>query len=394
MRIAISGAGVAGPTLAYWLRKGGHEPFLIEKASELRTGGYVIDFWGLGYQIAEKMGVIDAVLAHGYQVQEVRFVGDDGRRVSGFPVDVLADMTQGRFTSLPRGDLAGTIFDTIRANTETRFGDSIAAMEEHADGIHLTLESGETRDVDLLVGADGLHSKVRSLAFGPQSDFERDLGYVVAAFNAPDYTPRDEDVYVMRAWPGRSISRFALRDGTTLLLFVMARECLQQPFPQTDTARKQAIRQVFEGAGWETAAILSAMDRAGDLYFDRVSQIEMPTWTKGRVALIGDAAACASLLAGEGTGLGMTKAYVLAAALAHGDDYRSAFSQYDRQLQPFLRTKQRSARQFAGSFAPKTRLALWTRNLAARMLALPGAAKLLLGNSVQDDFTLPDFPAR
>lgn len=392
MKIAISGAGVAGPTLAYWLKRGGHEPFIVERAPQLRTGGYVIDFWGLGYEIAEKMGVIDRVLEHGYRVQEVRLVGDDGSRHSGFPVDAVAGLTNGRFTSLPRGDLAEVIYDTVKDEVETVFGNSIAALQEHAGGVAIRLESGEEREVDLVIGADGLHSNIRSLVFGPEKQFERDLGYAVAAFNAPGYLPRNEDVYIMRAWPGHSISRFTLRDGSTLMLFVMTSESLGGPLPETLESKKDALRRVYAGQGWECEAILAAMDASDDIYFDNVSQVEMPAWTKGRVALLGDAAACASLLAGEGTGLGMTEAYVLAAALAHHGDYTRGFAEYERQLRPFLAAKQKAARDFAPAFAPKTRLGLAVRDMAARMLSLPGAPRLLVGGTVQDDFTLPEFP--
>ncbi|MBD3728473.1 MAG: FAD-binding domain [Sphingomonadales bacterium] len=393
MRIAISGAGVAGPTLAYWLRRGGHEPFIVERAPQLRTGGYVIDFWGLGYDIAERMGIVETVLAKGYRVSEVRIVGDDGHRKSGFPVDALAGLTDGRFTSLPRGDLASAIFSTIRDEVEVIFGTTITALEDRGDAVTIALANGEMRTVDLVIGADGLHSNVRSLAFGPEAGFERDLGYAVAAFNIPGYAPRDEDVYVMRAWPGRSISRFALRDGSSLVLMVMAAEAMGGAIPADTVGKRAMLRQVYADMGWETSGILAAMDAQEDIYFDRVSQIELPHWTSGRVALVGDAAACASLLAGEGTGLGMTEAYVLAAALAGHDDYRRAFADYEARLRPFLADKQKSAREFAGAFAPKTRLGLAVRDMAARMLALPGAAQLLVGGNISDDFELPDFPA-
>lgn len=393
MQILISGAGVAGPTLAYWLDRAGHTPIIVERASEFRAGGYVIDFWGLGYSIAERMGVIDAVRARGYQVQEVRFVRDDGTRASGFPVSVFDRLTEGRFTSLPRGDLARCLYDTVEGRIETRFGDHVTALDDHGDGVTVRLASGGTREVDLVIGADGLHSGIRELVFGPEARFERDLGYYVAAFTVPGYAPRDPDVYVTRSWPGRSVSRFALRDGSTLFLFVFTADHLPDGSPTDDDARRGALRRIFAGSGWECAAILEAMARADDLYLDPVSQIELPRWSHGRVALIGDAAACVSLMAGEGTGLGMTEAYVLAAELVKADgDHTRAFAAYERQLRDFLLAKQKSARAFASSFAPRTRTGLIVRDIVARLMAIPFVADWSMGSSVRDDFALPDFP--
>lgn len=395
MKILINGAGVAGPTLAFWLDRAGFEVTLVERAAHFRTGGYVIDFWGLGYTIAERMGVIKDIRARGYQVDEVRFVGDDGGRQSGFSVAKLDRLTGGRFTSLPRGDLAECLYSAISGRIETIFGDRVVAMDDRADGVGVTFGSGGFREVDLVIGADGLHSGIRELAFGPERQFERDLGYCVAAFTAPTYAPRDPDTYVTHSLPGRSISRFALRDGSTLFLFVFTSDNLPEGPPQADAERRAALRRIFGDAGWESAAILSALDGADDLYLDRVSQIEMPAWSKGRIALIGDAAACVSLLAGEGTGLGMTEAYVLAAALAEaGGNHREAFARYEQQLRDFLAAKQKSARDFASSFAPRTKLGLFVRDLVVRSMKIPLVADLALGGSVRDDFVLPDFPPR
>ena len=142
MKIAIQGAGIAGPALAYWLDRHGHEPVLIEKSPQFRTGGYMIDFWGLGYTIAERMGILPQVLERGYKVQEIRLVNQRGGKAGSFSADVFNRMTDGRFISLPRGDLAEAIYDAIRNRVDTIFGDSIAQIEEHSSGVHVTLEDG------------------------------------------------------------------------------------------------------------------------------------------------------------------------------------------------------------------------------------------------------------
>lgn len=389
MRIAISGAGIAGPTLAWWLREGGHEPFLIEKAPEFRDGGYVIDFWGLGYHLAERMDLLPRILERGYQVEEIRAVGPDGQRIAGFSADIFHRMTDGRFTSLPRGDLARTIYEAVEQDVETLFDETISAIEQDGTGVRFALQGGGDREADLLIGADGLHSRVRALAFGTDAEFERKLGYHVAAFTVEGYRPRDPDVYVTRSWPGRTLARFALRDGSTLVMMVVAEEYLPD---HGEGASEQALQRLLSGLDWEAAAMREAMADANDLYFDRVSQIEMPRWSQGRVGLVGDAAACVSLLAGEGAGLGMVEAYVMAAELARADgDHSIAFPAYERRLRRFIEDKQKSARAFAGSFAPRSHIGIATRNLAVRLMRFPALARFLLGNTLQDDFELPCF---
>ena len=289
MRIAINGAGIAGPTLAYWLRESGHEVLLIEESPQLRSGGYAIDFWGVGYDIAEKMGLLPRIREVGYQVKEVRYVNRHGRKSGGFSVDVFRRMTNGRFTELRRSDLAATIYDALDGQVETIFGDSVARIEDEGNRVRVGFDHAAPREVDLVIGADGLHSRVRRLVFGPESEFEVSLGYHVAAFEIEGYRPRDELVAVGHAVPGRQILRLSLRDDMTLFLFVFRDEYLTAESPSSEQECKSVLTNVFADVGWECARILAAMDDARGVYFDRVSQIRMECWAKGRTALIGDA---------------------------------------------------------------------------------------------------------
>jgi 2-polyprenyl-6-methoxyphenol hydroxylase-like FAD-dependent oxidoreductase len=386
VRIAISGAGVAGAALAHWLHRTGHTPTVIEQAPEFRTGGYMIDFWGVGYQVAKRMGIEDRIRAAGYQIEWLRSVGTGGQVKADVDVDVFRRMIGDDFTSLPRGDLAAAIYATIEGQVETMFGDSIITVDEQGDGVRLTFENSAPRDFDLLIGADGLHSNVRRLVFGPEQKFERYLGCKVAACVVDRYRPRDDLVYVTYSSPGRQLARFALRDDRTMFLFIFRAER-----DNSDATPKDQLRNEFSDVGWESRGFLAALDEVDDLYFDVVSQIRMVSWSRGRVLLIGDAAGCISLLGGEGTGLAITEAYVLAGELARaGADYRRAFDAYQELLRPFITAKQAGAVRYIPFFATRTRFGLWFRNLAMRMASF-GPLAILFAGSVRDDFALPDY---
>ncbi|KAB7760987.1 FAD-binding domain [Mycolicibacterium mucogenicum] len=391
MKIAISGAGIAGPTLAYWLSRSGHDAVLIETASQLRTGGYLIDFWGVGYAIAERMGLADAIQRAGYGIEQVRLVDGRGRKTGGFAVSPFRRVFDGRYISLPRGELARLIYEAVGDDVETVFGDRITAIDQRDEGVHVAFEHSGRREFDLVIGADGVHSAVRGLAFGAAA-LQRRMGYWVAAFETGGYRPRDELVYLAHNRPGRLVARFAQRNDRTMFLFVVADDQLTGMEPADDAEARRALRQVFGDDGWECPAILAALDRAEDLYFDRVSQIKVDRWSQGRVALIGDAASCVSLLAGEGTGLAMLQAYVLAGELdrARGD-HRAAFRRYEQLLRPLIEGKQESARAFAGALAPRTLVGLWTRNRVSRLLDIPALAAWAIRREFRDDIELPDY---
>jgi 2-polyprenyl-6-methoxyphenol hydroxylase-like FAD-dependent oxidoreductase len=387
----ISGIGIAGPALAFWMLRAGIVPTLIEKAPRLRTGGYVVDFWGVGYDIAERMGILPDILRAGYHVRELRFVDRQGAAVGGFDTQVLRDATGGRFISLPRSELSAALYRAVETEVETILGDSISRIEERRDGVLVRFEHGPPRRFDLVIGADGLHSRVRELVFGPEFMFEESLGYDVAAFEVESYRPRDEDVYVAYSLPGRQIGRFAMRDDRTLFLLVLTHTANSPEVPADAASVKAHLHARFANAGWESADILAAMDRCPQIYFDRVSQIHLDCWSVGPIALVGDAAVAPSLLAGQGCALAIIAAYVLAGELARGN-VDDALARYERRLRPFLLSKQGAARRFAQSFAPRTRFGIFARNQITKAFRVPAIAHWALGRTLRDRLALPDYP--
>jgi 2-polyprenyl-6-methoxyphenol hydroxylase-like FAD-dependent oxidoreductase len=390
MKIGIIGAGVAGPAFAYWMRRSGHEVTLVEAAPSFRTGGYVIDFWGLGYMIAEKMGVVEDIRKVGYRVEEVRAVGRDGRTLATLGTDVIRRATNDRYTTVARGDLAATIYRTIEHDVDTLYSDTVTSIDNSPDRVSVTFNHAAPRDFDMLIGADGLHSTIRRLTFGPESEYAHYLGCQVAACVIDGYRPRDELVYLTHNLPGRQIGRFTLDENRTLVLFIFQSSSPQ--IPEDLEASKALVRNHFSDAGWEAPQILAALDDVDDMYLDVVSQIRMDRWSSGRVALIGDAAACVSLLAGEGTGLAMVEAYVLAGELARAQgDLRQAFGAYESRLRKFIEQKQDGATKFISFFTARTELGIWLRNATMRAMNLPMIGDLVMKRTLRDDIDLPDY---
>jgi 2-polyprenyl-6-methoxyphenol hydroxylase-like FAD-dependent oxidoreductase len=390
MRILISGAGIGGPCLAYWLQRYGFCPTIVERAPALRTGGYIIDFWGAGFEVASRMGLAPEVLESGYKVQELRLVDRTGRRVGGFPVDVFDRITDGRYTSLPRSALARCLYTALGDRVETIFDDTIAAIVDTGRDLRVRFDRSPERTFDLLVGADGLHSQVRRLAFGPEDRFERFLWLKVAAFEAQGYRPRDELVYVIHRGVGQQVGRFTMRDDRTMFLFVFTDD--RPDIPAELGAQKALLRQKYAGAGWECPQILDALDRSEAVYMDRVSQIHMDRWADGRVALVGDAAFCVSLLAGQGSALAMVAAYVLAGELKRaGGNHEVAFPRYEDRLRKLIATKQNAAVKFASFFAPTSRLGMYLGNQVTKLMAIPFVSNIAVGREIRDAIDLPEY---
>jgi len=388
--VLICGAGIAGPALAYWLERYGFEPLLIERASAFRDGGYMIDVWGLGYDLVARYGLLDQARARAYLFDRLAFVDENGHVLAGFGGEIFRRAVDDKFFSIPRGDLARTLHEPLAGKVETHYATAVQQFNQDKGGVDVTFSTGATRRFDLVVGADGLRSTLREMAFGPEREYEAYLGYYAASFISERYPHRDENVYLSYGKPGRQISRYAMRDDRTAFLLVFASK---QRIAAHDVAGQKAVlRDAFGGDGWETRDILARLDAAADLYFDSVSQIRMPKWTRGRIALIGDSAHSPSLLAGAGSAFAMLSAYVLAGELKNAvGDHNKAFAAYERRLMPFMGRQQKAAVGFAGSFAPKTAFGLSVRNAVLRLMNIPPLGVWLTRRMLGEPYAIPDY---
>ncbi|WP_418960717.1 FAD-dependent monooxygenase [Streptomyces tritici] len=356
--VLISGAGIAGPALAHWLGRHGFRPTVVELAPALREGGQAVDFRGETHlTVLRRMGVLDELRRIRTGGSPMRFVDERGRTLLHLPGEFA-----GGDVEVLRGDLSRVLHEHSAPWTEYVFGDSVTALHETAEGVHVTFRHGAPRTFDLVVGADGLHSQVRRLAFGPEEDYVTHLGYYAATWSLPNHLGIREGSVGFNA-PGRLASvgvdhRDPARAGA---FFVFASP--QVAYDRHDQERQKAlVAEAFDGLGWEVPGLLDSLRQAPELYFDSISRADVPSWSAGRVALLGDAA-CGATIGGMGTGTGVVAAYVLAGELARaGGDHRTAFARYERLLRGYAEQCQKGGDRTGAFLAPATRTGLRLRN--------------------------------
>ncbi len=363
--VLISGAGVAGPALAFWLARYGFRPTIVERAPALREGGYAVDFRGEAHlSVLERMGILTDIRAAQTHMGAMAYVNSSGREVSRMPADVFSGDVE-----ILRGDLGRILYDATRQRTEYVFGDSISALDEDADGVTVSFERGEPRRFDLVVGADGVHSTVRSLAFGPEEAYVRPTGLYSAIFTTPNHLGLDHSG---RAYltPGRLVAVYSARENTEAkAVFYFAAPGLTLHDRGDDAVQQRAVADAYAGNGWETGHLLAAMPSAPDFWFDSISAVRMDSWSSGRVALLGDAAWCPTPLSGMGTGLAVVGAYVLAGELAlAGGDHRVAFARYQEAMDGYVSGCSKQADGVANWMVPGNRFMAWFVHQNYRLL--------------------------
>jgi 2-polyprenyl-6-methoxyphenol hydroxylase-like FAD-dependent oxidoreductase len=375
MHILVSGSSIAGPALAFWLHRYGFQVTVVERAPALRRGGYCVDIRGAALEVVSRMGLRNALRPFEADTLSNTMIDEQGRRFGrtprGFGVIDAEDV------EIPRGDLSRVLYEASCGDVRYRFGDSIAALTPRAEGVTATFADGATETFDAVVGADGVHSRTRALAFGPEEAFVRPMGSVMAVFSAPNHLGLDREQLLFMG-PGRvaSIKSADQNRALTLSVFFTAPP---EVFDYRDVrAQRQLVADAFAGAGWEFSRLVEAMWTAEDFYSDLTCQVRMDAFHAGRVALVGDAAHCPSPMTGQGTSLALAGAYVLATELARSGDPLTAFPRYDASLRAFARQNQDLALKIGRGFAPQTSFQVKMRRLGMTLLPhLPGSQLIM-----------------
>jgi 2-polyprenyl-6-methoxyphenol hydroxylase-like FAD-dependent oxidoreductase len=390
-RVLISGASIAGPTLAFWLARHGFQPTVVERAPRLREGGNGVDVRGRAVEVAERMGIMPRVRAAATDVIGTSFVNSTDRRVARIDMQAIQRKYGSGEVEIMRGDLAAILHEATKGDVEYVFDDSIRTLEQDDGGVTVSFERGGTRRFDLVIGADGLHSAVRRLVFGPEERFLRYMRHYFA-FAAADPALGADRWMTIYNLPGKMAGVYRSGNHTGAEAYLMFR----QPEPLTYDHRdieqhKRLLREAYTGvSSWHVPQLLASALADPEFYFDSLSQVHMPSWSSGRVTLVGDAAHCASPVSGSGAMLGMIGAYRLAGELsARQGDHRAAFPRYEEGHRPLVERSQSNL--FTGLVAPKSRAGIWARNTMARLPLVSAMAGLERRLQPKPE-PLPDYP--
>ncbi|KUM78420.1 FAD-dependent monooxygenase [Streptomyces curacoi] len=352
--VLISGGGIAGPVLAYWLHRHGFETTVVERAPEPRPGGQAVDIRGVALDVVERMGLLEQARRVRTRMRGMSVLDADGHEIDR---STESTFSSGRLDSddieLLREDLVRMVYEHTRTDVEYLFGDSITALDENETGVHVHFAHGAPRAFDLVIGADGLHSTVRRLAFGPEELFAQHLGSYLSVFSADNFLALDHwQVWLRDGDAGFGI--MPVRDNSELRIAFGFESAPLGHDLRANGALRRLVADKLASLSWEGSRLAKAARDAPDFYCDAMAQIRMDHWSRGRVALLGDAGYCPSPLSGQGTSLAVAGAYVLADCLArtHGD-HHAAFSHYEQRMRSFVALNQALATENPGGPAPE-----------------------------------------
>ncbi|NID13386.1 FAD-dependent monooxygenase [Fibrivirga algicola] len=393
-KVLISGASIAGPTLAFWLAKYGFEVTVIERSNFLRLGGQNIDVNGPAQRIAQKMGIEAAIRAANTGEVGLQFIGQTNQVAAAFPKESSMSGTQE--LEILRGDLVSILYEATKEAVTYRFGDSITGLEQHPEDVAVTFSSGKTERFQFVIAADGVRSSTRRLVFGEEPLFNY-LGLYTAYLTIPRkesdnnwwrwYTAVDRRIVMLRPDNQGTIR--------ASVAFMEPGEAYEKLSP---AEQKSVLKTKLAGAGWEADRISNAIDDTQDVYFDKIGQIKAPRWSVGRVAMIGDAAYCPTPLTGKGTTLAMVGAYLLAGELASHERHQDAFAAYEKRMRPYVEAVQKLPPGVPGLVYPSTKLGVSVLNTVAGVVASKPVQKLVSlfsskpkAEQKDDDIALPEY---
>ncbi|NUW39433.1 FAD-dependent oxidoreductase [Nonomuraea rhodomycinica] len=374
-RVIIVGAGIAGLAAALRLSQAGWEPVVIERAPARREGGYPVVFSGVGRAGAQRMGVLPALRERQVSAFDLAYLRADSRPRFTVPHTAVRRLFGDGGMALLRGDIEDVLHEAVADQVRIRFGATVTAVTQDDEGVDVTLSDGSAERADLLVGADGLHSTVRALVFGPEDRYRRDLGHVVAATmldQRPDGAP--ERAFSTVTTVGRTFTVADLGDGRVAAFFTYGTAA---PDAELAEGPRRALQRAFPGPAWAVTELLADL-REEAVYFDSVSQIVMDRWSQGRVVLLGDAAWCVTIFAGYGSSLAVGGADLLGAELERRPaDIPGALRAWEQALRPEVLERQRKGRANTGVHAPRNRFEIALRDVPLRLAAVPVVTRLL-----------------
>ncbi|MCW8378678.1 FAD-dependent monooxygenase [Streptomyces justiciae] len=372
-RAVIVGSGISGLAAALTLHRAGWQTLIVERAPERRTGGYWVRFSGPGYAAADRLGILDALPKRAASGARLFEMGPSGRIRPGFPIPESAEGTPLRI--LLRSDLERVLYDAVSDLVEIRYGVGPAAISQDRHEVTVMMTDGSVERADLLIGADGIHSTVRSLVYGPEDLYRKDFDHAVAACIFDRELPgvSGGDALIATA-PGRSawINTYVGHPPVAFLLY-------RTPWPAAEVRRDpaEALREAFSGFGGTVMpTMLDAMERSESVVFDQVSQIHINRWSQGRVVLLGDAAWCMSLYSGQGAGMGIAGAEALSRALDEHGQVSAALGAWERELRPVIARFQKQAHVMQHLFMPVNRVGYVARRTAMRVVSIPAVSKI------------------
>jgi 2-polyprenyl-6-methoxyphenol hydroxylase-like FAD-dependent oxidoreductase len=363
-KVLISGAGIGGLTVAYFLKQKGFEPIIIEKSDSLRDGGYMIDFFSSGISVSEKMGIIENLKKKDHGSNIIKQYDGKGKKTLSLNISGFRKAVRGKLFNFLRTDLADVLYEKVKNSVEIRFSASIKSISQNEKNASVVFEDGSVETFDFVIGADGLNSNVRQQVYETNEVEKLYLGYYVCAVqhNVPLNIKKGEVISMLA--PKRQIMTYDTGNGVSNSLFIF-----KTPIQKHLTTEEEieVLKKEFAEFVSPVPEIIETIDKNEKLFFDQVTQIRISKeWYKNRVVLLGDAAYCITLLSGQGASMAMTGAYILAEKIGeHADDYKKAFTEYENELRPMVDTMQKKAVKNAATYVPATKFNLWIRNLLA-----------------------------
>jgi 2-polyprenyl-6-methoxyphenol hydroxylase-like FAD-dependent oxidoreductase len=373
MKAIVCGAGIAGLTVAGELARGGWDVTVFESAAGRREQGYMVDFFGPGFEASKAMGLLPRLRELAYPVETVSFIAPSGT-VRRLDYAVVQSGMNGDLLSLMRPDIELALFESLPATVDVQFSRTLNTLEQDDASITTVMTDGSRHTADVLIGADGIHSRTRAALFGPEQQFIRHLGFHTCAyiFDDADLHEKLATTWGLTDTIDRTAGLYPLRCGRIAMFGAHRVRDVALP-----ADRRAAVIDTYSGLGWFVPEALEHVPDDSQLYYDQVAQIELPEWSSGRAVLVGDSCQAVSLLAGQGASLAVGGGRLLARELLTATTVDDAFRRYQGQWMPVVDDRQAAGRRSARSFLPSSRYALFVRRAALRLLQLPGASRLV-----------------